>query len=73
MDTWKKWVEKEKSLKVMHFHKKLAPGPARNAAAQKASGEYIFCLDVDDKLVSADTLKKVIDGLDGKDVYVCSY
>ena len=73
MDIYKKWVEQEHTLKVIRSKKKLDPGPARNLAAQQASGDYIFCLDVDDKLCSKDTLKKVIDGLDGKDMYACSY
>ena len=73
MDIWKKWVEKEQTLRVMHSKKRTNIGQSRNFAVKEAKGEYLFCLDVDDKFYDKDTLKKVIDGLDGKDLYVCSF
>lgn len=74
MDAWKKWVEKERTLRVIHSQKRIHIGPARNLAVKEAKGDYILCLDVDDKLYDKDVLKKVIDGIDGqKDLYACSY
>ena len=74
MDVWKKWVEKEPSLKVIHAKKRVYIGPARNIAVKEAKGDYVLCLDVDDKLYDKDAMKKVIDKLDGKtDLYACSY
>lgn len=73
MDELKKWCEKHDNLKVVHCSKRLSAGTARNIAHQQCSGEYVMCLDIDDKLCSKDILKKVVDGLDGKDIYACSY
>lgn len=73
MEAWKKWVEKHDNVKVMHFSKRVSIGPSRNNAVKHAVGEYVFFMDVDDKFYDKQTLKKVIDGLDGKDLYVCSY
>lgn len=57
----------------MHSHKKLPCGTARNLAVSKSSGDYILCIDIDDKLASKDVLKRLLEGLDGKDIYTCSY
>lgn len=65
MDAWKKWVEKERTLRVIHSQKRIHIGTARNLAVKEAKGDYILCLDVDDKLYDKDVLKKVIDGIDG--------
>lgn len=73
MDVYRKWVKRHSNLKVMHCGHRLAIGPARNLAWQKCVGEYVLCLDVDDKLASHDTLKRVLEGLDGKDIYFCPY
>lgn len=73
MEAWKRRCLLKDNLKVMHVAKPLAAGPARNLAWEKCSGEYVMCLDVDDRLASADALKKVMEGLDGKDAYACSY
>lgn len=51
----------------------MPPGTARNLAVEKAVGDYIMCVDIDDRLARNDVLKKVMDGLDGKDIYACSY
>lgn len=73
MDAWKKWVEKHGNVKVVHSSRRVSIGPSRNTAVKHAEGEYVFCLDVDDRFYDRQTLKKLIDGLDGKDMYVCSY
>lgn len=73
MEELKKWVEKEKSLKVIHVHRKVAPGPARNIAVEKCSGDYLMFLDIDDKLHDEHVLKKVIDAIGDKDIYTLSY
>ena len=72
MDKLKAWMTKEDQLRVMHSHRRLTIGPARNLAYEKSSGEYILCLDMDDRLAPG-SLAKLLDSLDGKDVYVCSY
>lgn len=61
------------NLKVMHSHRKIPCGSARNLAVSKCSGDYVLCLDIDDKLASKDVLKRLLEGLDGKDIYTCSY
>lgn len=73
IDIFKKWIDKEHSLKVIRSKHQLNIGLARNIAVQQARGDYVFCLDIDDKLASLDALKTLIDSLDGKDIYVCSY
>lgn len=57
----------------MHSHKKMHIGPARNLAYSKSAGDYILCLDIDDKLASQDAMNKLLGALDGKDIYACSY
>lgn len=73
IDIYKKWIDKENTLKVARSKKRIDVGIARNLVVQQAKGDYIFYLDVDDKLNDKDVLKKMIDGLDGKDIYICSY
>ena len=74
MEIYKKWMEKNNNLKIIHTKNRLPIGPGRNFAWQKCVGDYVLCLDVDDKLASQDTLKKVLEGLDGKtDIYACPY
>lgn len=73
MEQLKKWCALKGNLKVMHSHKKLPCGLARNLAVSKSSGDYILCLDIDDRLASKDVLKRLLEGLDGKDIYTCSY
>lgn len=73
MEVFKKWIEKEHSLKVIHSKQRLRIGPARNIAVKQAAGDYILCMDVDDKLHGKDALEKALAGLDGKDLYACSY
>ena len=73
MEQFKKWCALKSNLKVIHSHKKLTCGIARNLAVSKSSGDYIFCLDIDDRLASKDVLKRLLEGLDGKDIYTCSY
>lgn len=73
MEEFKKWCTLKSNLKVIHSHKKLPTGPARNLAVSKSSGDYVLCLDVDDRLASKSVLKKLLEGLDGKDIYTCSY
>lgn len=73
MEELKKWVEKEKTLKVIHIGRKVAPGPARNIAVEKCSGDYLMFMDIDDKLHDEHVLKKVIDGIGDKDIYSLSY
>lgn len=58
---------------MIHSHIKLPSGPARNLAVSKCTGEYVFCIDIDDRIASKDALKKMLEGLDGKDLYTCSY
>lgn len=60
-------------MKVIHSHRHLNIGPARNIAVQQAVGEYVFCMDIDDKMATSESLPKLLDGLDGKDIYSCSY
>lgn len=60
-------------MKVVKWKHKIAAGTARNIAFKECIGEYVMCLDIDDKLASPDVLKKVIDGLDGKDFYACPF
>ena len=57
----------------MHSDKRVFCGQARNLAVSKCSGEYVMCVDIDDRLESKDTLGKVLKSLDGKDIYACSY
>lgn len=73
METYKRWCLKKGNLKIIHAKRRMPCGVARNLAVSKCSGEYVFCLDIDDKLASNDVLKKVIDNLDGKDLYACTY
>ena len=73
MEQFKKWCALKSNLKVMHSHKKFPCGPARNLAVSKSAGDYVLCLDIDDRLASKDVLKKLLEGLDGKDIYTCSY
>ena len=73
MEHFKKWCALKSNLKVMHLHKKIPCGPARNLAVSKAAGDYVMCIDIDDRLASKEALSKVLDGLDGKDIYTCSY
>lgn len=73
MEQFKKWCTLKSNLKVIHSHKKLTCGIARNLAVSKSSGDYILCLDIDDRLASKDVLKRLLEGLDGKDIYTCSY
>lgn len=73
MEQFKKWCALKSNLKVMHSHKKLPCGPARNLAVSKSAGDYVLCIDIDDRLASKDVLKRLLEGLDGKDIYTCSY
>ena len=73
MEHFKKWCALKSNLKVMHLHKKIPAGSARNLAVSKCTGEYVFCIDIDDRIASKDALKKMLEGLDGKDLYTCSY
>ena len=41
-----------KDLKLYSLSKNSGPGAARNIGLKKAKGEYIFLLDVDDKIAS---------------------
>lgn len=60
-------------MKVVKWKHKLPAGTARNIAVRECSGDYVMCIDIDDKLASSDALKRVIDGLDGKDFYACPF
>lgn len=73
MEEYQRWYAFKKNLKVMHSKKRIPCGPARNLAVSKCSGEYVLCIDIDDKLASKEVLGKVLRGLDGKDIYSCSY
>ena len=50
MDIYKKWMEKVDNLKVIHLAKQTKCGEARNVAFQNSIGDYIYIMDIDDKL-----------------------
>lgn len=62
---------KQFPMKLIHSTKPLPCGMARNIAASKAEGKYIWCVDGDD-LLAKDCLNKLLDELrkpDAKDFY----
>ena len=73
LETYVKLMKEDKRLKVMHSKRRVSCGSARNLAFKHSCGEYVFCMDIDDKLASEDALDKLLAGLDGKDIYFCSY
>ena len=60
-------------MKVVAWRSRLPAGSARNIAWSNSSGEYVMCIDSDDVLAGPDVLQRVLDGLDGKDFYACSF
>lgn len=73
LETYVKLMKQDKRLKVMHSKQRIPCGSARNLAYRHSCGEYVFCMDIDDKLAGEDTLDKMVAGLDGKDIYFCPY
>lgn len=73
LETYAKLMKQDKRLKVMHSKQRVSCGSARNLAFHHSCGEYVFCMDIDDKLASEDALDKLLAGLDGKDLYFCTY
>lgn len=70
----KVWRDKHINLTVQHLPRKTPIGISRNLGVQKfAKGDYIYCIDGDDYLYDKDTLKHIIEGLDGKDIYYCPW
>lgn len=73
LGVYAKLMKQDPRLKVMYSKKRVSCGSGRNLAFKHSCGEYVFCMDIDDKLASEDTLDKLIAGLDGKDMYFCPY
>lgn len=73
MDVFRAWAEREKNLRIIHGSRKLAPGPARNLAVEKCSGDYLMFLDIDDRIHDDKALERILGALGDKDVYACSY
>lgn len=73
MEVFKKWQDKNANLKVLHFDYQVKCGTARNIAYKEAKGEYVYIMDIDDKLYDKTTLRKMLDAYDGKDIYFCPF
>lgn len=49
-------MQKHMNMKVVKWQRKLPVGTARNIAFKDCSGEYVMCLDIDDRLAGNDVL-----------------
>ncbi|WP_407450940.1 glycosyltransferase family 2 protein [Fibrobacter sp.] len=65
-------AKKHDNLTILHSDRKTSIGVARNLAFRESKGEYVFCLDIDDRFIG-DALERMISKLDGKDLYFCPY
>lgn len=69
-----RYAKLHSNLKLITNKTKLSTGYARNLAVQHAVGEYIYMLDIDDKLYDNTVLSKILSQLDGTiDIYYCPY
>lgn len=69
----KDYTIKYQNLKVIKAKNKTGCGTARNVAVKYATGEYVYCVDIDDKLFDG-ALPKILDKLNGTiDIYFCPY
>jgi glycosyltransferase involved in cell wall biosynthesis len=55
-----KYAKLHSNLKLITNKTKLSTGYARNLAVQHAVGEYIYMLDIDDKLYDNTVLSKIL-------------
>lgn len=69
----KDYATKFENLKIIKSQFKVGCGTARNNAVKYATGDYVYCVDIDDKLFDG-ALPKILDKLDGTiDIYFCPY
>lgn len=67
------YAKQHTNLKVIKSQKKTRCGTARNIAVKYAQGDYVYGVDIDDKLTD-DALPKILEKLDGSvDIYFCPY
>lgn len=72
-EIFKKYVNDYWNVRLIRSNQKTTCGTARNYAVEKAMGEYIYFVDIDDVLVT-ENFPKIIDRLDGTtDVFFCPY
>ena len=72
-EIYRKWATKHNNLKLIFGKKRALCGTARNIAFSQSNGQYVYFIDIDDRL-AANSLQKVIDGLQSsKDIYFCPF
>ena len=60
MNRLERWWKEHANLKVVHKDEKLLAGAARNLAFKNSTGNYVYCVDIDDWMIG-DALKKMIE------------
>lgn len=58
------YAAKDPRVRVLRQPENLGQGAARNRGLEEAKGEYIYFMDADDELASADALRKLVDVAD---------
>lgn len=69
----KSWQADHANLKVIRSESRVLCGTARNRAVKEAQGEYVYCVDIDDRLADKSVLPRILSALDGKDCYYCPF
>ena len=67
------YAKKFENVKIIKCNQRKLCGTARNIGVKYATGNYVYCVDIDDKLFDG-ALPKILDKLDGTiDIYFCPY
>lgn len=73
VDIIKKYCKKYKQIKLIQNKSKRLSGGTRNVGITESTGDYIMCIDSDDKLIDNNVLQDIVNKLNGEDIMFLGY